>query len=757
MNLWHELRRRQMFRLVGLYIVGAWLVVQVADIVFPTWGVPDSAMRYLFLAALLCFPIALVFGWVFDVTWRGIFRTRKAGPDEIIETKLERADYAILVALLAVGLAVLVGSAGKVIDQVDDAPTAIERRENAIAVLPFDNLDENPETGYFSDGVTEEILTRLSSLGPLHVIGRTSSFAFRNSGEAPAQISAALGVSYMLQGSVRRDRDLVRVTARLVDQIGELVWTASYDRELENIFDIQSEIAQSVAGQIVREIAPQEIPSASRATTNLEAYDAYLVGRALFNARVPGWPWEAEKVLRKAIELDPDFAPPYALLSIALTFRLHPDFETERKEICRHAQRAIDLSPDLAEANLAISHCYGWNDQPQLEIESKRRAIELDPSFSIAHAWLANSLRSMNRFDEAIAIEIAALESDPLNPVLIVNVAMTHMRHRDVERAEQLLLRGVSTPAPANFAYGWLRDFYVTTGRLDEGLRWFQEEFRAHASVLSEHEAENVAWWVDNIGLLNLRLAMFDEAEEWHRLANTVHLDSFREFFYQSYKSHLRGQLGELRLLTRAFAQEPGLADHEHAEEVRTDLAITQIIAGQTDRGIEVLEPLITVEPFDPDKSTIWFPMMERMLYLAHALQEKGRSQEAAELVHRVLLETKSIDESDRWDVPETFATMALSHGLLGNHEASLQALGEAIELGWVDYYQVVNDPLWIKAFDGIDLRQHLASVKAKLERQRAAVEQANAEHDFRAELEQILREAGMLTPDRAPTTPAET
>jgi hypothetical protein len=134
-------------------------------------------MRYVFLAALLCYPIAFVFGWMFDITKDGIVRTRQAGPDEIIGTKIERADYAILTALFTVGLVILLGSTDKIQNQIDEIPASIERQENGIAVLPFDNLDDNPETGYFSDGVTEEILSQLSSLGPLHVIGRTSSFA----------------------------------------------------------------------------------------------------------------------------------------------------------------------------------------------------------------------------------------------------------------------------------------------------------------------------------------------------------------------------------------------------------------------------------------------------------------------------------------------------------------------------------------------------------------------------------------------------
>ncbi len=143
-----------MFRLTGLYVVGAWLVIQVADIVFPAWGIPDTALRYLFYAAFLCFPIALVFGWFFDLRKDGIYRTRKAGPDEIVETRLQKADYGILAALAAVGIIVLAGGVGRIQQEALDNSILPVKREKSIAVLPFDNLDTNPETGYFSDGVT---------------------------------------------------------------------------------------------------------------------------------------------------------------------------------------------------------------------------------------------------------------------------------------------------------------------------------------------------------------------------------------------------------------------------------------------------------------------------------------------------------------------------------------------------------------------------------------------------------------------------
>ena len=262
MNLWQELRRRRVFRTAGLYIVGAWLIIQVADISFPAWGLPETGLRYLFIAAAACFPVVLVFGWFFDVTAGGIVRTQPAG--DAPDLRLRRADYVLLLAFLGIGATVLIGTLGGLEEELG-SPTGVVasgKPAHSVAVLPFRNLDPNAETGFFSDGITEEVLHRLSSIGALHVLASNSSFPFRDSVEGPKSISDKLGVRYLLQGSVRRDADFVRVTARLVDETGFQVWSEIFDRELESIFVIQTEIASRVASHVVDEIVPpQELPA----------------------------------------------------------------------------------------------------------------------------------------------------------------------------------------------------------------------------------------------------------------------------------------------------------------------------------------------------------------------------------------------------------------------------------------------------------------------------------------------------------------
>jgi adenylate cyclase len=239
-----ELRRRRVFRTAGLYVVAAWLLLQVANIVLPAWGIPDAAIRYLILAVLLGFPVALVFGWIFEITAEGIRRTQPVASEaDLLESlPLKRSDFLILTAFVAVLGLIAFDATGRVlrttveVAEPEHRPWLAELVENSVAVLPFDNLSPDPEQAFFADGISEEILNRLAAFQELKVIARTSSFAFKDSGFDIARISGLLGVEYLLQGSIRREAGRIRIAAQLIDHTGVQVWTETFDRELGGIF-----------------------------------------------------------------------------------------------------------------------------------------------------------------------------------------------------------------------------------------------------------------------------------------------------------------------------------------------------------------------------------------------------------------------------------------------------------------------------------------------------------------------------------------
>jgi len=726
--------------MAGFYIVGAWLIIQVADVFFPAWGLPETALRFLIVATILCFPIALVFAWTFDITTSGIVKTEPANPGDIFDNSLKRSDYIVLVALLAIGVAIVFTSLQKIVEEVDDAVAAAEKIANSVAVLPFVNLDTDPDTGYFSDGVTEEILHRLSSLKALHILSRTSSFAFRDSNEGPARISEILGVRYLLHGSVRRDKNFVRVTARLIDDTGYQVWSETFDRKLEGIFAIQSEIANTVASRIEREVVPPAELPAGRTTTNMEAFDAYLVGRSFVNARTVGWQDEAVAAFEKAIRLDENYAPPYAGRATVLSIT-GADWDAERESAVRAAQTAIELDPELAEGHAALGLIL-LNDESQFgntenELEraerSLRRALELDPSLSIAYNWLSAVLRQLDRDEEANAVQERGLLVDPLNPILTANMAARLTRLGERERAEQLLLRLTYLPDPPGGVYTWLWIHYFSTGQFDKLPHWNKENIRVYveASGPDLSHAGYLAWDYERLGLI-------EDSDYWMADAMAHTPQPEQRFFFKEWQLRMRGDLAGLRAEIDELRTALGTDIDGLQGPGATKYAAANIYIKNFDVGIDAFET-----GFDLDSISELYDLypaggLGSLHLLAYAYQQVGRDDEANALLIRLHDRLNEFVVEREMDNGQLHHLRAQNFGLSGDLDAAADALEAAIEAGWLQYILVMNNPSWAKIIANPRIARMLDDVKVELERQRAVVEQADAEHDFRAELEAL-------------------
>jgi len=740
-NFWQELRRRRVYRLAGLYIVGAWLVIQVADILFPAWGVPDTALRYLFIASAACFPLALIFSWYYDVTSKGILRTKAADTLETVDLRLKRADYVVLTALLAVGLIILMGSAEKIREEIDTLPEAmadIVPRDNSVAVLPFTNLDANPDTRFFSDGITEEILHRLSTLGALHVLASTSSFAFRDSDESLSEIGEKLGVRYLLQGSIRRDNDYVRVTARLIDASGYQVWSQSFDRKLESIFVVQTEIASTVASEIINEIVPvQELP-AGRTTTNMEAYNEYLVGRRYFDTRVMGWREKAIAAYQNAIDLDPGFAPPYAGLAIAKA--INAGFGPHLDEAMLLAKKALELDTELAEAHAIFGLLLSFGGDHAQGASSLRRAIQLDPSFAIAYAWLNFPLQAQGLEAEADAAEDLGLEIDPLNPPLVANVAARESRNGNFDRAEQLLLRLINLPQPAPLAFSELFYVYDNWGRFADAIALAKQSTRYFASSGID---ESLAWLDESLVWLAwsyANLGMTEDADYWTGLVRDDDQDDLATLDLTYNILRTRGADSELGAELRQLVEQTEFLPGEHHPWTLARLGLVNIQLGNFERGSEQLQLALRLfqmspgdtEPADSiDISTFRWDQADAvyvMHLLAFAYQQIDRNDEADSIL-QALADEFSLEHN------------ALQYALTGDPAGALQAMRstmegrEAMYYGPGKYYEIVNEPAWAETIKAPEFQALLGEVKEYVDQQRAIVEAADTKHDFRAEV----------------------
>ena len=750
MKFWQELRRRRVYRLAGLYIVGAWLVIQVVEMLFQAWGIPESALRYLFIAAAACFPVALIFSWFYDITTRGIIRTEAAGGIATARLKLKRADYIILTALFGVGLTILLGSADKIQQEIETGPAtteAVERRENSIAVLPFVNLDTNPDTGYFSDGVTEEILMRLSSLRVLHVLGQTSSFAFRNSTDGPARISEILGVRYLLQGSVRRDGDQLRITAKLIDEFGFQIWGQTFDRKLENIFVIQSEIASSVSTQILNEIVPLSERSTGSTTTNMDAYNEYLVGKALFNSRGLAWIEKSASAFRRAIALDPGFAPPYTGLAFTTSY-------SDLDEAWQLVEQALALDQLLAEGHAVAGLLQFLIGKDYAGAEkSLHRALELDPALGNAYNWLSNLLLAQGRVAESVAVQEKGLEIDPLNPPMVRNAADRHIRHGDFDRAEKLLLRLAYLPDPPRAIYFHLKQTYYQWGHLDQVIYWHQQGLRAVDNKVTADEIHNAGFTRQLLGHFEAyaMLGLFEDASYWLESGLRPVTDEVERFIYRAYLSGFHGGWPELKSKLDTFEQQTKTAYHDlppgttqnpgwsTIPPTKKNLGWLNILAGNYTFGIELFEPAVYVDSLeDASNYNILRRLkeLEKLYALAFAYQQVGRDAAARDLLLELQTVIEPLAASGEMMIAGSFASLALNRSLLGDKDGALQAFEKAVELGWINYYWVINNPVWASTIALPGFQRLLSEVKIEVDRQRALVE---AENDFRAEAERIL------------------
>ena len=470
-RIFREARRRKVFRTAALYVVGAWLALQVADVLFPGFGVSETAIQALVWAAVLGFPVALVFGWLFDIGPGGIRRTVSSGADAAGPQPLARTDYLLLAAFAAVGLALLYRAAEGVRRAPPDQPTAADRSrregvarlENSIAVLPFTNISNDPDNEYFCDGISEEILNALSGFRQLNVIGRTSSFAFKGSDVGIDQISSVLGVGHVLQGSVRKAGNQLRISAQLLDEAGRQVWTETFDRELVGVFEIQSEIAAAVAAKV----ASQVTATADRGRhPDLDAYQHFLAGRALLYRRdIDG----ARAELQRAIEMDPNFAAAHAEWAITRLVGVVSDRHLEEARAA--IDRALELQPKLLRAQAAqgFSLLQASRPDPVAAEAILRDVLAQDPNMSDALNWLGNALMAQGRSDDALAVRQRAVRIDPLHPAIAGNLAQELVLRGREREAIEILENMLRQPNPVELPFSLLASLHQKSGRLVEG------------------------------------------------------------------------------------------------------------------------------------------------------------------------------------------------------------------------------------------------------------------------------------------------
>jgi len=493
-NFFAELKRRNVYKVAVAYAIVGWLLVQVATQVFPFFEIPNWAVRLIVLVIIIGFPIALVVAWAFELTPQGLKRTEDVDLAAQGSRKSHAWIYIVVVgAAFSIGL-IFVGrytarnTAGAA---RTEAATGLSIPQKSIAVLPFSDLSPNHDQESFSVGMAEEILNALAHIRGLKVVGRSSSFFYKGKNVSLKQIGSELGVANVLEGSVRKQGEQVRIISALTRAADGLqVWSKTYNGTLANIFDLQESFARDIAGELNVVLAdPSEGRLVDKPTDDAQAYALFIEAQTLVSQRVGDSLPRAIALLKEATRLDPNFARAWGKLAVALAVEPQysgADWQTNWAAAEKAAHRAIDIDAKSAEAYAALGYIDFSRRRYREMVEPAQRAIVIDPNNVTANFWLANQLAAMGRLAEAETVNDRALGADPANALPIFYKSMARWNRGDNATAVKLGKRAQALGSPLG---GSVLGFSAAAeGDLDSGAESFSEGFGAFKSGFNKAE-----------------------------------------------------------------------------------------------------------------------------------------------------------------------------------------------------------------------------------------------------------------------------
>jgi TolB-like protein/Tfp pilus assembly protein PilF len=503
MNFFSELKRRNVFRVGFAYAVVGWLVAQVADLALESFGAPAWVMKSMLFFMALGFVLALFIAWAYELTPEGIKRAQDVDPNQSIThqtgRKLDR--MVIVVLLLAVGLLMferfwgtstavtatpevqtakqqpVVAKPGPVTEQSANEGSTVAD-EPSVAVLPFVNMSSDPEQEYFSDGISEEILNVLTRIPNLKVAARTSSFQFKGKNLDIAAIGKQLQVNHLLEGSVRKAGNTLRITAQLIEtDTGFHLWSQTFDRTPEDVFAIQDEIAAAIASEL-RILFTDEIDTGNT-PIDMQAYEFYLKGRGLVAQRAQAQLFEGIDVLKKALEIEPEYAP--AMATMAKAYAVLPWFSNQipagesREQARQWANRTLEFDPVNVEAMAVLAIVYSEVDLNFAgALEWLEKALKLNPGNVAANNFLGDLYTRTGNLPEALNYELRAAELDPLGPVKLTDLANIRLLQGEYDKVISLTKRALTLDPLFTNAHQHLAFAYFALGDTEQLTRTLQ-------------------------------------------------------------------------------------------------------------------------------------------------------------------------------------------------------------------------------------------------------------------------------------------
>jgi serine/threonine-protein kinase len=543
-----EVKRRNVFRVAIVYIIAGWLTMQVVDVMFPALNIPAWVTSLVAALLLIGFPFAVIFAWAFELTPDGIKREKDIDRSASISSQTGKKLNQTAIIILAIALGFML------VDKFflsadDDAPVADIKP--SIAVLPFVNMSDDRDNEYFSDGLSEELLNLLARIPQLHVAGRTSSFQFKGENHDLRRIGEMLNVANVLEGSVRQSGTRLRITAQLINaDTGYHLWSETYDRELTDVFAIQDEIASNVVDALRLKLLGEEIPEPFHGTENVEAYNLYLRALFLADRTTEADFLNAKEALKRAIEIDPNYAQAYALLAEIHQLLVsgwvgdgHEDFAAGFRQVNEYADAALAIDPNLAEALIAKgnaitsgefdhdtaaeyyvralesdpnnTNAMGWlgfirsaQGNHAEGIRRAERVVQLDPLSIVALRALGDAYRTAGRSDDAIRVYEKTLEKEPDTARVHGRLARIYLARGDFESAAKHI---AAEPVQ------WVRDMYAimlnSQGEDSEAFRAAAAAYEAAYGLSNSYQLAEIYGFVGDV----------DSAFKWLETGLDIH------------------------------------------------------------------------------------------------------------------------------------------------------------------------------------------------------------------------------------------
>jgi len=480
MSFFAELKRRNVYKVAIAYAVVSWLLIQAASIFFPAFDAPPWVMKIFIIVIIFGFPVALIFSWAFEITPEGIKLESEIEPSKSVTRRTGRKIVAVTIALAVIAAGLFVYQLVRSKPDTLRSPVAGAIANKSIAVLPFDNLSRDPDNAYFCEGVQDEILTRLAKVADLKVISRTSTQHFKSAPDNLPQIAKQLGVAHILEGSVQKAADQVRVNVQLINALTDAhLWADTYDRKLTDIFAVESDIAKTIAETLQARLSGSEKSLIAKTpTVNPEAYELYLKGRFFWNKRTGDDLRKSIGYLKQAIAKDPGYALAYAALADSYgILRFYGGASPDESIVpaAAAAKKALELDDSLAEAHASLGLIATEELELHRGVSELERAVQLNPNYATAHHWLSLALTALGQSDRSVAELKRALELDPLSMVINADLSIGYLYARRYDEAEAQARKTLEIDPRSFLAHYYLGMALQLKGRLKEAIPEFQK------------------------------------------------------------------------------------------------------------------------------------------------------------------------------------------------------------------------------------------------------------------------------------------